>query len=345
MRLARRAMSRWRPLEMTRDRIATRAWEIPQSPTATPEDVYYCFRLLLGRAPNRIEWSGHVAHAGTDLNAVVRSYLDSREFALRSAALLGPRLAENVNLHKLDGFSMYVPEDDPDVGSHVIQGTYEPHVTAVLRERLRPGMHVLDIGANIGYFTMLCAAAVGPSGRVVAIEPNAECVRLLEASRRANGFANVVVVQAAAGRELGLLVLNTTYSNGMTGSLPDDVGALLTANTVPSLKLDDVLRGERVDIVKIDVEGAEYVSLSGMAETIRRFRPVMVSEFSPGMMPGISGIDGPGYLRFLIEAGYGISVIRQDGSLLGCGTDIDGVMAAWEKSGIDHIDLLLEPRV
>jgi FkbM family methyltransferase len=341
-RLARRVVGKLQA--MARDRGTTRPWETPQSRSATPEDIYYCFRLLLGRAPNRVEWSGHVAQAGTDLDAVVRSYLESREFALRSGALLGHRLAENVTLLRLDGFSIYVPKDDQAVGRHLVeQRTYEPHVTAVLRERLRPGMHVLDIGANIGYFTMLFAAAVGPSGRVFAVEPNAECARLIEASRRENSFGNVIVVQAAAGRELGLLVLNATYSNAMTGQLPDDVGALITANSVPSVKLDDVLHGERLDIVKIDVEGAEYVALLGMADAIQRWHPTIVSEFSPEMMPGISGIDGRGYLRFLVKGGYGISVIQQDGSLLGCGADIERVMTAWERSGIDHVDLLLEP--
>lgn len=319
-------------------------WEIPHSKVATPEDIYYCFRLLLGRAPNRVEWSGHAARVGSDLDAVVRSYIDSREFALRSGALLDRRLTENVALLKLEGFSMYVPTDDEDVGRHLMeQRTYEPHVTAVLRERLRPGMNVLDVGANIGYFTMLCAAAVGPGGRVTAVEPNEECARILEASRRENRFDNVVVVQAAAGRELGLLVLNRAYSNAMTRPLPDEVSALLEAHSVPSVRLDDVLRGQRVDIVKIDVEGAEYGALLGLTETMKRWHPTIVSEFSPEMLPGISGIDGRGYLRFLIEAGYRISVIERDGPLERCETDIERVMKAYERGGIDHIDILLEP--
>src|SRR5438445_727917 len=84
----------------------------------------------------------------------------------------------------------------------VVVGTrsYQPHIAAVLARYAGPGMAAIDIGANIGYLTMLLATLVGPSGLVVAVEPNPENVKLLEASRRANGFDQVCVIAAAAGR-------------------------------------------------------------------------------------------------------------------------------------------------
>jgi hypothetical protein len=132
-------------------------WKIPQSPV-TPEDVFYCFRLLLGRPPNREEWEGHVGQAPADLDALVRSYMSSLEFSRRADTVLGRRLDDRLSLVSAKGFSIYVQEDDTSVGQHVKRGGYEPHVTAVFRDRLRPGMHVLDIGANIGYYTMLAAS-------------------------------------------------------------------------------------------------------------------------------------------------------------------------------------------
>ena len=189
---------------------------------------------------------------------------------------------------------------------------------------------------------MLSASLVGREGSVTAIEPNPECAKLLEASRRANSFDNVTVLQVAAGRELGLLVLHGNYSNAMTSAAPDDAAALISSTTVPSFKVDDLIpRNKKIDFVKIDVEGAEYNALLGASDLIKRCHPTIVSEFSPQTMPGISGVDGRKYLRFLLDFGYTISVIEADGTLTACGTDAEKVMDAYTNSGVDHIDILL----
>ncbi len=318
-------------------------WRTPHHTEATAEDIFYCFRLFLGRSPNREEWQGHAAFAGGDLDAVVRSYVGSLEFSRRADAMLGHRLSDRISLARLKGFSIYVQTEDAAVGQLVQRDAYEPHVTSVFRDRLRPGMHVLDVGANIGYFTMLAASLVGPSGSVTAIEPNADSARLLEASRRANSFDNVIVIQVAAGRELGLLVLNTSYSNAMTSATPDDPSALIGSTTVPSFRIDDLIpRTKDIDLVKIDVEGAEYNALLGASDLITRCHPTILSEFSPYTMPGISGCDGREYLRFLLSFGYRISVVEQSGALTECGVDPEKVMSEFAAAGVDHIDLLLD---
>ena len=319
----------------------TEPWKIPQGQT-TPEDIFFSFRLLLGRPPNREEWEGHLGQASTDLDAVVRSYMNSLEFSRRAETLMSHRLNDRVSLVKSKGFSIYVQDDDTAVGQHVKRDAYEPHVTAVFRDRLRPGMHVLDIGANIGYYTMLSASLVGSAGSVTAIEPNPISVRLLEASRRANSFENVAVLQVAAGRQLGLLVMHGSYGNVMTSAAPDEAKALINSTTVPSFRVDDLIpRTKNIDFVKIDVEGAEYNALLGASELIKRCHPTIVSEFSPTTMPGISGVDGRGYLRFLLDFGYSIAVIEEGGALRECGTDSEKVMEAFTTRGVDHIDLLL----
>ena len=308
----------------------------------TPEDVFYCFRLLLGRPPNREEWEGHVGQAPTDLDALVRAYMSSLEFSRRAETLLSHHVSDRMSLVSAKGFSIYVQEDDTSVGQHVKQGEYEPHVTAVFRQMLRPGMHVLDIGANIGYYTMLSASLVGPGGSVTAIEPNPASAKLLEASRRANSFDNVVVIQVAAGRELGLLTLHGSYGNVMTSAAPEGAAALINSTTVPTFRVDDLIpRDKKIDFVKIDVEGAEYNALLGASELIKRCHPTIVSEFSPSTMPGISGIDGRGYLRFLLGFGYTISVIEGGGTLRPCNADPERAMEAFTTRGADHIDILL----
>jgi FkbM family methyltransferase len=313
------------------------------SETATAEDIFYCFRLLLGRNPNPEEWPGHSSRAGEDLGNVVSSYVTSREFADRR--LLDKTYQDKVELVQFPSFSLFASIDDLAVGNHVLIGrSYDPSIAAVLSRCVKPGMAVVDIGANIGYMTMLLASLVGRSGLVVAIEPNPVNIKLLEASRRVNDFDQVLVIQAAAGRQTGLLALNVSHSNGMTGELPDDVDAIFASRPVPCFALDAILpRDRRFDVIKIDTEGAELNALIGLSETIDRDRPIIVSEFSPGILQGISGCSGPEYLRFLIAKGYRIGVIEPDGSETSFGDDVDGVMSAYSRSGVDHIDIVATP--
>jgi FkbM family methyltransferase len=311
--------------------------------TATHADIFYCFRLLLGRSPNPEEWPGHSSRAGEDLENVVSSYVTSREFAARS--LLNRTYREQVELVRLPRFSLFASNDDLAIGRHLLHGEpYEPGIATIFDRYVKPGMSVVDIGANIGCLTMLLAALVESSGLVVAVEPNPENIKLLEASRRVNGFDQVLVIQAAAGRQTGLLALNVSHSNGMTGELPDNADAIFASRLVPCFSLDAILpKNRRINLVKIDTEGAELNALIGLSQTIDRDRPVIVSEFSPGALPGISQCSGPEYLRFLIDKGYRIGVIEQDGSENSFGDDVDGVMGAYSRSRIDHVDIIATP--
>jgi len=317
-------------------------WDGPFTRQATVEDIYYCFRLLLGRPPNPEEWLGHSSRVGEDLGSVVASYVTSLEFARRQ--LDRRNLLADLTLCSLDGFSLYATPNDLDVGKHIaLGGSYEPGVTAIFRRLLKPGMGVLDVGANIGYFSMLAASLVGPKGHVLAVEPNPQNMKLLEASRRANGFSQVTTALCAAARATGLLMLNASHSNGTTYALFDELDAMLSAQTVPAFRLDDLVGAERpVDFLKIDVEGAEYNALDGFRAGLARCHPLIVSEFSPDFMKGISGVAGEDYLRLLIAAGYALSVIHQDGSTEDCGGDGAAVMAAYARHGADHIDILAQ---
>ncbi len=312
----------------------------PFSEVASTDDIRACFRLLLGRDPNPEEWRGHASRAGETLHSVVASYVGSLEFSRRG--LLREDEAGCPVLTALREFRIYSAPDDAAVGRYVQADAYEPEVAASFRRILRPGMGVLDIGANIGYFTMLSAALVGSAGYVLAIEPNGRNVRLLEASRRLNGFDQVTVAQLAAGAETGVLVLHRSHSNGTTSPPGAGIAALLGAETVGCARPDALVpAARRIDLIKVDVEGAEYLALSGCGGIIRRDRPRIISEFSPNLMPGISGISGPEYLAWLTGCGYTLSVITPEGGAQPA--TIDQVMAIQAERGIDHVDILAEP--
>ena len=317
-------------------------WNQAYSRAASETDIYQCFRLLLGRNPHPEEWAGHAARAGEKLETIVAGYLGSLEFERRG--LLSRRQSMEFSIASVQGFQIYVSRSDSDVGSHVAMDNYEPDVTAVFGRVLRPGMGVIDIGANIGYFSMLSARLVGPEGHVLAVEPNPRNARMLEASRRLNDYSYVSVAQVAAGRTTGLLTLHVGQSNGTTSEPSDDIDTLLGAETVASLRIDDIVSAARsVGLIKLDVEGAEYNAILGCEGVITRDRPTIISEFSPDQMPGISGVSGPDYLRWLIARGYWVGCIQPDGSVSTPGDDPEQIMAEYAARQRDHIDIVATP--
>ncbi len=309
---------------------------------ASEQDIFHCFRLLLGRNPHREEWSGHSQMAGQPLTEVVASYLRSLEFSRRD--LLDTRTVGEIVLAELPEFKIYCDLSDPAVGQHIPGGGYEPEVSAIFRRFLRPGMGVIDIGANMGFFSMMSAALVGPRGFVLAAEPNPRNARLLEASRQANGFAQLRVAQLAAGPDTGLLALHTSHSTGTASEVEGGAPAMLQAHTVGCVALDRLVpAARRIDFIKVDVDGGEYKALLGCRETIARDHPLIVSELSPGIMPGISGVDAEFYLGWLGGFGYQVSIIEPDGALQPMGQRWADVLEAHRARGTDHIDLFASP--
>ena len=175
-------------------------------------------------------------------------FLGSREFRARRRALNEPVQIE------LAGFKLYVRQGDWSVGVHIARDlAYEPHVTREIRAVLSEGDVFIDIGANIGYFTLLAAAVVGDSGKVIAFEPNPPNCELIQLSMRANDFHNILVQQAAVLDEAQAVALEVEGSNaGIADGIQE--GDLV----VEAVVLDDVLQGEsKIDVIKMDIEGSE----------------------------------------------------------------------------------------
>lgn len=199
-------------------------------------DVYYFFRLILGRSPSREEWPGHCASIGTDLTDALTAYLDSAEFKARGLTQFAPRDIRTIELAE---FKMAMAANDMAVGAHLSKsGEYEPQVTSAVRKYVTKGMNAIDVGANIGYFTCLLASIVGPAGHVIAVEPGAMNQRFLLLNRMLNGFSNVAIIHAAAGSRIESLAYNSSFSNGVASAYdmarPFDVLQSEPAFAVPS---------------------------------------------------------------------------------------------------------------
>jgi FkbM family methyltransferase len=195
------------------------------------------------------------------------------------------------------------------IGREIIEtGVFEPQMIANLERWLAPGSVFVDLGANEGYFTVLGAKLVGPSGRVIAIEPQERLAGVIEENLRLNGFQNVAVERAAVSNKSGKATLHlapdtNTGSSGFINvarySLPTQVVGLKTLAQV----LDDHGLG-RVDLLKVDIEGAEWEAILGSPEVFgsRRVK-VLALELHPIQLAK-SGRSGGDIEEFLTSAGY-----------------------------------------
>jgi FkbM family methyltransferase len=232
------------------------------------------------------------------------------------------------------GFGLYVRLNDPAIGAKVLlRGSHEPALTELLGTLLSPGGVFVDVGANIGYHTLFACARVGPGGRVVAVEPSPDNCDLLRASASRNGFSNLVVHQVAAADQPRVVGFQQEFGSNRQISLSDEGGG------IQALTLDEILKGEdRIDVLKIDIEGAEGLAINGARETLARCRPILVTEFFPDLLRSVSGIDPAHYLDTLRACGY--TVHLEDGDPAATNAEVFGAL---DRSRYRHLDLVARP--
>ncbi len=157
-------------------------------------------------------------------------------------------------------------------------GTYEPVVTQATQQVVRPGWTVLDLGAHLGYFTLLLSRLVGPGGRVIAFEAFPEVFSILEENVRLNSCNNVVVVNKAVAAHSGPVVLGRVDDDPVSSTAV--LGGGRPVAEVAAVAIDqyfDATSG-KISFVKMDVEGAEDAVLGGMEQILQRDRPLLLIE-------------------------------------------------------------------
>jgi FkbM family methyltransferase len=163
----------------------------------------------------------------------------------------------------------------------ILLNRYEPETTRLFQKTIKPGMTVIDVGANIGYYTRLLSGLVGPTGKVYAFEPDEENWDFLV--RNTKEYPNIHILKQAVSDHSG--EIHFYHVRGSTGThsiLPTDDAEL---RTVESVSIDDFLRQngiERLHAIKIDVEGAEEGVFQGMAGVLNSpHAPMVVFEYTP----------------------------------------------------------------
>ncbi|WP_051531315.1 FkbM family methyltransferase [Sphingomonas sp. URHD0057] len=177
----------------------------------------------------------------------------------------------------------------------------ERAVVAAFRTHLKSGSTFIDAGANIGFFTILAARLVGPAGRVIAIEMMPDTAVQLRANVDRNGLSNVTIVEHALSNRSGEEVVAT---------MPEDqfarasiAGATIRGGRqvrVRTKTLDDLLAGfpEEIDLIKMDLEGAEAMAIEGAGEVLARTRAVIFEQ-----------LEGDAAGRLLASGGFALRML------------------------------------
>lgn len=185
------------------------------------------------------------------------------------------------------GFTVTIPAGLPDLFSDL--DAYEPETVAAFRTILRPGMTVVDVGACVGFYSLLAASLVDACGNVYAFEPNPALYPYLHKNVAANRFNQIVSVNQAVSNRDGSANFYIGTRMG-TSSLRYHWGLERRPIAVRTTTLDTFfahLNWPPVDLIKIDVEGAELSVLEGMQELCRKTRPSVVIEFAPDLLQAI----------------------------------------------------------
>jgi FkbM family methyltransferase len=224
-----------------------------------------------------------------------------------------------VSLPGIAAFSLFTYEERDLYISRQIRehGVWEPVESALVLALLKPGDVFLDLGANIGYYSVLASRACGPSGAVYAFEPGPENFRLLQRNLVLNKAGNVTAVNAAAAAATGQGPLFLSADNQGDHRTYDNEGRASSV-AVPKFALDEWFSGRdrRIDLVKMDTQGSEAQIVEGMAGLIEenRSRMRMIIEFWPYGLQG-AGDSAEALVRRLGR--FGFTVHKVDESFAG----------------------------
>lgn len=310
---------------------------------ATEDDIYFGYRLLLDREPDEMGlayWRDLVNNHHIPVHVLTDALLSSTEFKALQSKRSEPQLIE------LSHFKLYVRPNDYFIGMAIArERRYEPYVTAEIRRLLAPGNTFVDVGANIGYFTMLAAHLVGPAGHVVAFEPKPDNCELLRRSLSENGFEQVRLFPVAVAETSRAFTFSSGGADSNARIMRDEEVADqdFALPTFEAVTLDETLADEeRIDLIKMDIEGAEPRAWQGMQKIVKRYQPTLILEFSPAFIRTTSGSDPRSFAAALTEV-YDLHILQRDGGKRSV-SSVGDLIQTQERSGLGHLDLVGYPR-
>lgn len=217
-------------------------------------------------------------------------------------------------------------------------GCWEKEMGNVFKKYIQKGDTVLDIGANIGYHSLYCAALLNNTGKVYSFEPIPRLAKQLESSVKINNFSNIQICNfglAESDQDKKVLYLRDENIGGSSLFRYENIELVKVMGTteVALKKLDNFLPHEKVSLIKIDVEGYEYEALRGAHELLSKCHPYILMEYSPIFYTQENDHKALDLVVYLEEIGYSFFSLQDEG------LDI----RAWLKEGNNvnsQIDIL-----
>lgn len=269
---------------------------------------------------------------------------------------------------EVQGSKMHVNVHDKDRSmrrtfrAYALRRVHEEATTELFKKVVKEGDVIVDLGANLGYFTLFAAKLAGKKGKVYSFEPEPRNYDYLVKNIELNGYDNIVAAQKAVSDKLGKVKLyicpydsghhTINQYGGIEAYKPDFVydNAVLDFVEVETIVLDDFFKGQAIDVIKMDVEGAEMLALSGMDGIIRRSKNLkMFVEFFPLLIKEM-GSSPEEFIRKLLEDyNFSIFIIGHDYSMRDFAlneeylkiNNVDELMSLC-KGEMDHVNLFLK---
>ena len=232
------------------------------------------------------------------------------------------RLRQNILLKQIPDRDLLLPWNDMEIlvrsphksiigRSLLFKKIWEPDVTKFITSWIKPGMVALDIGADIGYYTLLFAKIVGPKGKIYSFEPIPEAKWYLDKNIKNNNLNNVKTFSFALFDKQGNVCLEDPFIKSkinLSKKTLRDNDIMVEMKIFDSWRLNDIT--EKVDLVKIDVEGSEINTLRGMKATLQNEHPAILVEVHPHQLKSF-GFIANDLVKFLKTFAYKITPINK----------------------------------
>lgn len=210
-----------------------------------------------------------------------------------------------------EGNKIYL--DKKDTLGLSINGVYEEFETEIIKNTIKKGDVVIDLGANIGYYTVLFAKLVGPTGKVYAFEPDPSNFSILKKNITINKYKNVIPINKAVSDKNGILKL--FLANSKKGAHSTLINYTNRKNhiDVETITLNKYFENysKQINFIKMDIEGAEFLALKGMSKILKKNDNLkLISEFSPFMINKLGG-DYREYINLLYKNNFEVYEISE----------------------------------
>lgn len=215
---------------------------------------------------------------------------------------------------EIEGNKFYIDKSDTAVSQELIlSGKWEEYETHLFKKNIHRGNVVLDIGAHIGYYTLIAARKVGVKGKVYAFEPDPRNFALLKKNVQQNGYKNVVLVNKAVADKSGNLKLFLNRDNTGDHRIYNSFDKRESIN-ITAITLDEYFKdkNKKVDVIKMDIQGSEVKALTGCKKLIKQNKKVKIlTEFWPNGLK-LSGSSAEKYINFLVKNNFTLLNINEE---------------------------------